>query len=88
VPGIFIKGIYKYEYVFWRLKQFSFQNFANFILRIRSLSTKLWMQCLSLALIFIRESFIHVTYGEHTKIDRPTRTDRTPVRACCAGYAT
>jgi hypothetical protein len=41
----FIKGFYRYEYVFWHLKQFfSFQNFDNFMLRFR-------MQCLSLALL-------------------------------------
>jgi hypothetical protein len=40
----FIKGFYRYDCVFWRLKLFSFQNFANFILRLHSLSRKLRMQ--------------------------------------------
>ena len=36
----FMKDFYRYEYVFWRLKQFFFSEFANFILRFRSLSRK------------------------------------------------
>ena len=36
----FIKGFYRYKYVFWRLKQFFFSEFCQF----RSLSRKLRMQ--------------------------------------------
>jgi hypothetical protein len=40
----FIKGFYRYEYVFWRLNKNYFKNFANFILRFHSLSRKLRVQ--------------------------------------------